>query len=96
MVGLSPRIVSFSASVARADRLSSRQADGMAAAQTTESSTTAGCPTDTVVPPEAVRVICRYFGISREAYSWYRCYQAEGIEGLRTAPRRGHGGFVDL
>ncbi|WEP00784.1 helix-turn-helix domain-containing protein (plasmid) [Streptomyces sp. FXJ1.172] len=28
---------------------------------------------------------CRYFGISRQAYStWYRRYQAEGIEGLRT------------
>ena len=28
---------------------------------------------------------CRYFGISRQAYyTWYRRYQAEGVEGLRT------------
>ncbi|WP_374991256.1 helix-turn-helix domain-containing protein [Streptomyces sp. LHD-70] len=28
---------------------------------------------------------CRYFGISRQAYyGWYRRYQAEGIDGLRT------------
>ncbi len=28
---------------------------------------------------------CRYFGISRQAYYiWYRRYQAEGVEGLRT------------
>ncbi|MFE5023088.1 helix-turn-helix domain-containing protein [Streptomyces sp. NPDC056656] len=28
---------------------------------------------------------CRYFGISRQAYyTWYRRYQAEGIEGLRA------------
>ncbi|WP_225080316.1 MULTISPECIES: helix-turn-helix domain-containing protein [unclassified Streptomyces] len=38
-----------------------------------------------------VAMSCRYFGISRQAYyTWYRRYQAEGIEGLRTrskAPR---------
>jgi transposase-like protein len=28
---------------------------------------------------------CRYFGISRQAYyTWYRRYQAEGVEGLST------------
>src|SRR3954453_10207950 len=32
-----------------------------------------------------VAMSCRYFGISRQAYyTWYRRYQAEGIEGLRT------------
>ncbi|BCL30935.1 hypothetical protein GCM10017557_57940 [Streptomyces aurantiacus] len=32
-----------------------------------------------------VAMSCRYFGISRQAYySWYRRYQAEGVEGLRT------------
>ncbi|MFF4131872.1 helix-turn-helix domain-containing protein [Streptomyces mirabilis] len=32
-----------------------------------------------------VAMSCRYFGISRQAYYiWYRRYQAEGIEGLRT------------
>ncbi|MFC9083602.1 helix-turn-helix domain-containing protein [Streptomyces sp. NPDC057062] len=28
---------------------------------------------------------CRCFGISRQAYyTWYRRYQAEGVDGLRT------------
>jgi transposase-like protein len=32
-----------------------------------------------------VAMSCRYFGISRQAYyTWYRRYQAEGVEGLRT------------
>ncbi|WP_433191187.1 helix-turn-helix domain-containing protein [Actinoallomurus sp. CA-150999] len=32
---------------------------------------------------------CRYFGISRQAYYiWYRRYQAEGVEGLRTRSKR--------
>jgi transposase-like protein len=32
-----------------------------------------------------VATSCRYFGISRQAYyTWYRRYQAEGAEGLRT------------
>ncbi|MEW2471460.1 leucine zipper domain-containing protein [Streptomyces sp. NPDC046994] len=32
-----------------------------------------------------VAMSCRYFGISRQAYYiWYRRYQAEGTEGLRT------------
>ncbi|MES4886336.1 helix-turn-helix domain-containing protein [Streptomyces sp. NPDC000349] len=32
-----------------------------------------------------VAISCRYFGISRQAYyTWYRRYQAEGVEGLRT------------
>ncbi|MFD5633417.1 helix-turn-helix domain-containing protein [Streptomyces sp. NPDC127077] len=31
------------------------------------------------------RDVLRYFGISRQAYyTWYRCYQSEGVEGLRT------------
>ncbi|EGG48190.1 Helix-turn-helix domain-containing protein [Streptomyces griseoaurantiacus] len=38
-----------------------------------------------------VAMSCRYFGISRQAYyTWYRRYQAEGVDGLRTrskAPR---------
>jgi hypothetical protein len=36
-----------------------------------------------------VAMSCRYFGISRQAYYiWYRRYQAEGIEGLRTRSKR--------
>lgn len=32
-----------------------------------------------------VSMTCRYFSITRQAYYvWYRCYQAEGVEGLRT------------
>ncbi|MET9896223.1 helix-turn-helix domain-containing protein [Streptomyces sp. NPDC006465] len=32
-----------------------------------------------------VALPCRYFGISRQAYyTWFRRYQAEGVEGLRT------------
>ncbi len=32
-----------------------------------------------------VAMSCRYFGISRQAYyTWYRRYQAEGVEGLRA------------
>ncbi|MDX2938652.1 helix-turn-helix domain-containing protein [Streptomyces ipomoeae] len=32
-----------------------------------------------------VAMSCRYFGISRQAYyTWYRRYQSEGVEGLRT------------
>ncbi|MFF7889847.1 helix-turn-helix domain-containing protein [Streptomyces sp. NPDC020794] len=32
-----------------------------------------------------VALSCRYCGISRQAYyTWYRRYQAEGVEGLRT------------
>ncbi|MGI5287689.1 helix-turn-helix domain-containing protein [Nonomuraea polychroma] len=36
-----------------------------------------------------VAMTCRYFGISRQAYYiWYRRYQAEGIDGLRTRSKR--------
>jgi transposase InsO family protein len=36
-----------------------------------------------------VAMSCRYFGISRQAYYiWYRRYQAEGLEGLRTRSKR--------
>ncbi|MFI9559081.1 IS481 family transposase [Nonomuraea endophytica] len=36
-----------------------------------------------------VAMTCRYFGISRQAYCiWYRRYQAEGVEGLRTRSKR--------
>ncbi|MCM3808834.1 IS481 family transposase [Streptomyces sp. DR7-3] len=39
-----------------------------------------------------VAMSCRYFGFSRQAYyTWYRRYQAEGVEGLRTrskAPKK--------
>ncbi len=36
-----------------------------------------------------VALTCRYYGISRQAYYiWYRRYQAEGIEGLRTRSKR--------
>ncbi|MFB9831013.1 helix-turn-helix domain-containing protein [Actinoallomurus acaciae] len=36
-----------------------------------------------------VAMTCRYFGISRQAYYiWYRRYQAEGTEGLRTRSKR--------
>ncbi|MFJ4584159.1 helix-turn-helix domain-containing protein [Streptomyces echinatus] len=32
-----------------------------------------------------VAMSCRYFGISRQAYyTWYRRYQTDGVEGLRT------------
>ncbi|MFE1852090.1 helix-turn-helix domain-containing protein [Streptomyces sp. NPDC059489] len=32
-----------------------------------------------------VAMPCRCFGIRWQAcYTWYRCYQAEGVEGLRT------------
>ncbi|GGX33665.1 helix-turn-helix domain-containing protein [Streptomyces lomondensis] len=32
-----------------------------------------------------VAMSCRYFGISRQAhYTWYRRYQAEGVEGLHS------------
>jgi transposase len=32
-----------------------------------------------------VAMTCRHFGISRQAYYiWYRRYQAEGLQGLRT------------
>jgi hypothetical protein len=35
-----------------------------------------------------VAMSCRYLVISRQAYyTWYRRYQAEGIEGLRTRPK---------
>ncbi|MFC6087612.1 IS481 family transposase, partial [Sphaerisporangium aureirubrum] len=38
-----------------------------------------------------VALTCRYYGISRQAYYiWYRRYQAEGIEGLRTRSKRPH------
>ena len=34
---------------------------------------------------------CRYYGISRQAYyTWYRRYQADGVEGLRDRSRRPH------
>lgn len=36
-----------------------------------------------------VALTCRYFGISRQAYYlWYRRYQAEGVDGLRTRSKR--------
>ncbi|MFG1755893.1 IS481 family transposase [Streptosporangium sandarakinum] len=36
-----------------------------------------------------VAMTCRYFGISRQTYYiWYRRYQAEGIDGLRTRSKR--------
>ncbi|MER5619968.1 leucine zipper domain-containing protein [Streptosporangium sp. NPDC002544] len=36
-----------------------------------------------------VALTCRYYGISRQAYYiWYRRYQAEGVEGLRTRSKR--------
>jgi transposase InsO family protein len=36
-----------------------------------------------------VALSCRYFGISRQAYySWYRRYQADGVDGLRARSRR--------
>jgi transposase len=32
---------------------------------------------------------CRYFGISRQAYYvWYRRYQTDGVDGLRTRSKR--------
>ncbi|MER5201363.1 leucine zipper domain-containing protein [Streptomyces sp. NPDC002884] len=35
-----------------------------------------------------IAVRCWYFGLSRQAcYTWYRRYQAEGVEGLRTRPK---------
>ncbi|WP_412517448.1 IS481 family transposase [Actinomadura madurae] len=38
-----------------------------------------------------VAMTCRYFGISRQAYYiWYRRYQAEGVEDLRTRSKRPH------
>lgn len=34
---------------------------------------------------------CRYFGISRQAYYQMYCrYQADGVEGLRTRPKKPH------
>ncbi|MFD6326511.1 IS481 family transposase [Streptomyces sp. NPDC058442] len=49
-----------------------------------------------------VAMSCRYFGISRQAYyTWYRPYQAEGVEGLRirskalkTSPNATHAEVV--
>ena len=36
-----------------------------------------------------VALTCRYYGISRQCYySWYRRYQAEGVDGLRDRSRR--------
>jgi transposase InsO family protein len=36
-----------------------------------------------------VAMTCRYYGISRQAYYiWYRRYQADGIDGLRTRSKR--------
>jgi hypothetical protein len=36
-----------------------------------------------------VALMCRYHRISRQAYYiWYRRYQTEGIEGLRTRSKR--------
>ncbi|MFG2167907.1 helix-turn-helix domain-containing protein [Micromonospora chersina] len=32
---------------------------------------------------------CRYYGISRQAYyAWYRRYQVEGVDGLRSRYKR--------
>ena len=32
---------------------------------------------------------CRYYGISRQAYyTWYRRYQADGADGLRSRSKR--------
>ncbi|MFG3604732.1 helix-turn-helix domain-containing protein [Micromonospora chersina] len=36
-----------------------------------------------------VALTCRYYGISRQAYYiWYRRYQAEGVDGLRSRSKR--------
>jgi transposase-like protein len=36
-----------------------------------------------------VALTCRYYGISRQCYySWYRRYQAHGLEGLRDRSKR--------
>ena len=36
-----------------------------------------------------VALTCRYFGISRQAYyTWYRRYQADGVDGLRARSKR--------
>jgi transposase-like protein len=34
-----------------------------------------------------VALTCRYYGISRQCfYTWRRRYDADGLDGLRTAP----------